>query len=207
MGGVRVVAAIDKFRGTATAAEVPPRCVARRRVPAPSAMRVRWPTAARAPSTRSGGPNRRTTVMGPLGDQVDAEWRLTKRTAVIEMAAASGLALVGGPEGNDPVAASTHGTGELIAAAVEAGANRIIVGVGGSATTDGGFGRVLRAMFPPARLRGIEMVVACDVRTLFVDAAAVFGPQKGATPRRSVAASSSRAPRGDLPRGLRRRRA
>jgi glycerate 2-kinase len=128
-----------------------------------------------------GGPNRRTMVMGPLGDPVDADWRLARRTAVIEMARASGLALVGGPEGNDPIAASTHGTGELIAAALEAGANRLIVGVGGSATTDGGLG-ALRAIFPPTRLRGVEMLVACDVRTRFVDAAEVFGPQKGATP-------------------------
>jgi glycerate kinase len=57
----------------------------------------------------------------------------------------------------------------------------VIVGVGGSATTDGGLGAV-RAIFPPARLRGVELLVACDVRTPFVDAAEVFGPQKGATP-------------------------
>ncbi len=126
-------------------------------------------------------PNRRTIVMGPLGDPVEAEWRLSKRTAVIEMARASGLALVGGAEGNDPIAASTHGTGELVAAAVESGANRVIVGVGGSATTDGGLGAI-RAIFPPARMRGVELLVACDVRTTFVDAAEVFGPQKGATP-------------------------
>jgi glycerate kinase len=99
---------------------------------------------------------------------------------VIEMAAASGLTLVGGPDGNDPMAASTYGTGELILTAVEAGATRVLVGVGGSATTDGGLG-ALRALFPPHRLRGIELVVACDVRTHFVDAAAVFAPQKGAT--------------------------
>ena len=61
-----------------------------------------------------GGRNRTTTVMGPLGDPVDAGWRLSGGTAVIEMARASGLALVGGAEGNDPVAATTYGTGELI---------------------------------------------------------------------------------------------
>ena len=69
------------------------------------------------------------------------------------MAQASGLALVGGPEGNDPVAASTYGTGELIAAAVDAGRRRILVGVGGSATTDGGLG-ALRALYPPAAAPG-----------------------------------------------------
>ena len=89
--------------------------------------------------------------------------------------------LVGGAEGNDPIAASTYGTGELIAAAVERGARVIVVAVGGSATTDGGLG-ALRALYPRQRLRGIDVVVACDVRMPFVDAAEVFGPQKGATP-------------------------
>jgi glycerate kinase len=97
------------------------------------------------------------------------------------MALASGLALVGGPEGNDPVAASTTGTGELVAAAVDAGCRRIVVGMGGSATTDGGLG-ALRALEPLTRLRGIELLVACDVRTPFLDAARVFAPQKGAGP-------------------------
>ncbi len=180
-GDVRVVAAIDKFRGTATAADAAA-AICR------GAATVGWDCDARPMADGGegtldalGGANRRTMVMGPLGDAVDADWRLSRRTAVIEMAHASGLALVGGAEGNDPIAASTHGTGELISAALEAGATRIIVGVGGSATTDGGLG-ALRALFPPARLRGVEMMVACDVRTLFVDAAEVFGPQKGATP-------------------------
>ncbi|MBV6508492.1 MAG: Glycerate 2-kinase [Acidimicrobiales bacterium] len=128
-----------------------------------------------------GGANRSTTVSGPLGDAVDAEWRLSRGIAVIEMARASGLALLGGAEGNDPVAASTYGTGELIAAALDAGAKRIIVGVGGSATTDGGLG-ALRALYPLQRLRGVDLVVACDVSTGFLDAAEVFSAQKGASP-------------------------
>lgn len=127
-----------------------------------------------------GGPNRTTVVTGPLGAPVEAEWRLDGRTAVIEMARASGLELTGGAEHNDPIAASTAGTGELIAAALEAGATRIVVGVGGSATTDGGLA-ALRALQPLGRLRGVELIVACDVRTGFVDAADVFAPQKGAT--------------------------
>ncbi len=94
---------------------------------------------------------------------------------------ASGLELVGGAEGNDPISASTTGTGELISAAVDLGATRVLVGVGGSATTDGGFG-ALRALYPPQRLRGVELLVACDVRTRFVDAARIFAPQKGASP-------------------------
>ena len=128
-----------------------------------------------------GGPNRSTMVMGPLGDPVDAPWRLAKGTAVIEMARASGLQLVGGAAGNDPIAATTYGTGELVAAALDAGARRILVGVGGSATTDGGLG-ALRAIFAPHRLRRVELFVACDVRTRFTEAAAVFAGQKGATP-------------------------
>jgi glycerate kinase len=112
---------------------------------------------------------------------VTAEWRLDDKTAVVEMARASGLELVGGPRGNDPVAASTTGTGQLIAAAVAAGARRVIVGVGGSATTDGGLGAI-RALDPHARLAKVELVVACDVTTTFVDAAEDFAPQKGASP-------------------------
>lgn len=128
-----------------------------------------------------GGRVRRTSVEGPLGAPVTAEWRLDDKTAVVEMARASGLELVGGPRGNDPVAASTTGTGQLIAAAVAAGARRVIVGVGGSATTDGGLGAI-RALDPHARLTKVELVVACDVTTTFVDAAEDFAPQKGASP-------------------------
>jgi glycerate kinase len=112
---------------------------------------------------------------------VEARWRLSGRAAVIEMAQASGMALVGGPEDNDPIAAGTSGTGELIASALGGGARRIFVGHGGSATTDGGL-PALRAVFPVARLRGVELVAAVDVRTTFLDAAEVFGPQKGASP-------------------------
>ena len=75
----------------------------------------------------------------------------------------------------------TAGTGELIARALDHGARRIVVGLGGSATTDGGLGAV-EALPSPARLRTVELEVACDVRTRFVDAAAVFAPQKGASP-------------------------
>jgi glycerate kinase len=127
-----------------------------------------------------GGGNRTTLVSGPLGDPVRAAWRLDGRRAVIEMALASGLELVGGARGNDPVAATTYGTGELIATALDAGARRIIVGVGGSATTDGGLG-ALRAVYPLQRLRGLDLQVACDVRTKFVEAADLFAGQKGAS--------------------------
>src|SRR5437588_161763 len=128
-----------------------------------------------------GGRVRRTAVQGPLGAPVTAEWRLDDRTAVVEMARASGLELAGGPRSNDPVAASTSGTGQLIAAAVAAGARKVVVGVGGSATTDGGLG-ALRALEPHARLAKVDVVVACDVTTTFVEAAEEFAPQKGASP-------------------------
>jgi glycerate kinase len=97
------------------------------------------------------------------------------------MARASGLSLVGGKANNDVIAASTIGTGELIDTALNDGAKRIIVCVGGSATVDGGLGAI-RAIKSAARLRGVEFLVACDVRAKFTDAAKLFGAQKGASP-------------------------
>ncbi len=124
-----------------------------------------------------GGSRRSASVTGPLGGAVTAEWaRLADGTAVIEMARASGLALVEGR--NDPLRASTRGTGELIAAAARGGATRIIVCVGGSATTDGGLAAVEALGWS---LAGLEVVVACDVETTFVAAAEIYGPQKGAS--------------------------
>jgi glycerate kinase len=178
---VHVVAAADKFKGTASATEVVA-AVAR-------AVSAAGATCDEAPMSDGGegfvdalgGANRTLTVSGPLGDPVEAAWRFEHDRAVIEMAAAAGLTLAGGPDHNDPMAASTHGVGELIARAVESGARRVLIGVGGSATTDGGLG-ALRALFPVARYRAVELLVATDVRTTFVDAAEVFAPQKGATP-------------------------
>ena len=176
-----VLAAPDKFRGTATAAEVAA-AIAR------AAEAAGW-TCDQAPVADGGegilealgGAVRHTRVQGPLGEVVDAEWRLLDKTAVIEMARAAGLELVGGPEWNDPLRATTAGVGQLIVAAVAAGARTVVVGAGGSATTDGGQGCV-EAMQPLARFRGVELIVACDVDIPFVPAAEVFAPQKGATP-------------------------
>jgi len=176
-----LIGAPDKFRGTATAPGVAA-AVGR------AAERCGW-TCDRVPVADGGegtlealgGTRRLTVVMGPLGDPVEAGWSLSGTRAVVEMARASGLALAGGAEGNDPVAATTHGTGELIAAAVDAGAREVIVGLGGSATTDGGLGTV-RALQPHHRLRGVELVAACDVSIGFVAAADVFAAQKGASP-------------------------
>ena len=178
---MRVLAAVDKFRGTATAAQV-----------ASAIGHACWelgvdcveaPIADGGEGTLDalGGPNRTTRVTDPLGRPVEAQWRLVGDTAVIEMARASGLSLVGGAKKNDVIAASTIGTGQLIDTALNDGAKRIIVCVGGSATVDGGLGAI-RAIGTPARLRGTEFIVACDVRALFSDAARLFGAQKGATP-------------------------
>ena len=126
-----------------------------------------------------GGSTRTATVTGPLGDPVAAHWGLLPDgTGVVEMARASGLELVTGGMRNDPLRASTRGTGELIAAALRSGARRVIVGVGGSATTDGGLGAVDALGWS---LVGHEVTVACDVATAFLDAATVYAPQKGAT--------------------------
>ncbi|MBV9254819.1 MAG: glycerate kinase [Actinobacteria bacterium] len=176
----RVVACPDKFRGTATATEVA-------RAMAQAARSAGWEAGA-VPLADGGegilevlgGGRRHTRVTGPLGEPVDAEWRSHGDLAIVEMAKASGLVLVGGAEGNDPLRASTIGTGELLAEVLETGATQVIVGMGGSATTDGGLG-CLRALPSKNRLIGVELRVACDVRTHFVDAAGEFGPQKGAS--------------------------
>lgn len=177
---MQIVVAPDKFKGTATAAAAADALAAGLRGLGHHVVCRPMADGGEGTLEALGGANRTTTVTGPLGDPVEAAWRLAGRVAVIEMARASGLGLVGGREGNDPVAASTYGTGELIATAVDAGARHVIVGVGGSATTDGGLG-ALRAMYPLQRYRGITLQVACDVRLRFVDAARVFAPQKGAS--------------------------
>ena len=178
---MRVVAAVDKFRGTATAAEVAAAIGHACWELGHDCVEIAVADGGEGILDALGGPNRTTTVTGPLGDPVDAPWRLHRRVAVIEMALASGLQLAGGAEGNDPMAASTTGIGELIDRALDLNAKRIVVGLGGSATTDGGLGAI-RAITAPHRLRGVELLVACDVTTRFTDAAKVFGPQKGASP-------------------------
>ena len=178
---MRVVAAVDKFRGTATAAEVAAAIGHACWELGHDCVEIAVADGGEGILDALGGPNRTTTVTGPLGDPVETPWRLHRRVAVIEMALASGLQLAGGAEGNDPMAASTTGVGELIDRALDLNAQRIVVGLGGSATTDGGLGAI-RAITAPHRLRGVELLVACDVTTRFTDAAKVFGPQKGASP-------------------------
>jgi glycerate kinase len=165
----------DKFRGTARAAEAAAAIVRAAAAAGWDAEAVPVADGGEGLLDCFGGPNRYAEVTGPLGARVTAGWRLDGSRAVVEMAAASGLALTHGR--NDPMGASTAGTGELIAAAIDAGATLVIVGAGGSATTDGGLGAVdvLRRHAP---LAGV--IVAADVTTPFLDAAEVYAPQKGA---------------------------
>jgi glycerate kinase len=124
-----------------------------------------------------GGEYRTASVSDPLGRPHAARFGLLPDgRGVVEMAQASGLGLVAEDE-RDPWAASTRGTGELIAAAVDAGAATVIVTVGGSATTDGGAG-ALAALDEAGADVALEVV--CDVLTPWEDAPRVFGPQKGA---------------------------
>ena len=150
------------------------------------------------------------TAHDPRGQEIEASFVLVAghrpragATAVIETASASGLGLV--PESErDAFAASSAGTGELIVAAARAGATTIYLGVGGSATTDGGAG-ALRAIEEAGGIGDTRLVVLCDVRTPFQDAARVFAPQKGAGPdevarlSRRLATLARRLPRD--PRG------
>jgi glycerate kinase len=172
----------DKFRGTLTAAEAAARLGRGLRIAGFGEVRE-LPLADGGDGTLDtllaarGGSLRPARVTGPLGEPVDASFGLlTDGTAVVEMARASGLALVAGR--NDALRATTRGTGELIAAAARAGARRIIVAVGGSATTDGGLAAVQALGWS---LAGLDVTVACDVRTRFLDAPRIFGPQKGAS--------------------------
>ncbi|MDT4905081.1 MAG: glycerate 2-kinase [Pseudonocardiales bacterium] len=181
----RVLAATDKFKGTATSAEVGGAVVV-------AAGRLGWAASFIALSDGGdgllevfGGPNRHTQVTGPLADSVRAGWRLDGEHAVLESALASGLVLAGGAQRNNPLTATSRGTGELIDAAATAGAAHILVGLGGVACTDGGAGAV--DAIAPSTLAALEdgsleLTVCCDVLTRYADAAIVFGPQKGATP-------------------------
>ncbi len=126
-----------------------------------------------------GGERRSATVADPLGRAVEADFGLlADGRAVIEMAQASGLWRLAEDE-RDPWRASTRGTGELIAAAVEAGARSVIVAVGGSATADGGAGCI--EALDAAQVE-VAIEVVCDVTTAWEDSPRVFGPQKGAGP-------------------------
>jgi glycerate kinase len=136
------------------------------------------------------------TVTGPLPSmavKAGYAWLEHEKTAVVEMAAASGLPLLR-PEERNPMIATTYGTGELIKAAIEKGAKKILLTVGGSATVDGGVGAaealgwkftISGKIVPPENLKMPEVEVLCDVTNPLCGpngAARVYGPQKGATP-------------------------
>lgn len=213
-----IVLAPDSFKGNLTANEVCAALESGIRTVDPGAKTIAIPLAdggegtARAITTAAGGTFRKTRVRGPLGDPVDAEFGLIRdgSVAVMDMASASGIELVS-RERLDPMAASTYGTGELIRSALEAGVKTIVMGIGGSATVDGGVGMAQALGFevvdeagtPVApggagllrihsvgrsgadpRLQGTEVIVASDVTNPLLGpkgAARVFGPQKGAT--------------------------
>lgn len=215
-GARRVLVAADKFKGSLTAVEVAERVAAGLRRVVPDVLVEALPVAdggdgTVAAAVAAGFERREVRVAGPLGDEVTAAYALRDGTAVVEMAEASGLQRL--PEGVlAPLTSSTYGSGELLRAALDAGARTIVFGVGGSATTDGGAGMLaaLGARFLDAdgepvgpgggglaglasadlsgldpRLSGVELVLASDVDNPLTGpkgAPAVYGPQKGASP-------------------------
>lgn len=219
---MKIVIAPDSFKESLSAMEAASAIEAGLREIFPHADYVKVPVADGGEGTvdalaaATGGQRLVLPATGPLGTQVEAFYGLSgdangERIAVIEMAAASGLELVP-PAERDPLITTSRGTGELIRAALDAGARRFILGVGGSATNDGGAGmlqalgaslfdadgeqigpggaalarlaRIDLSGFDP-RVKDSVFEVACDVSNPLVGpqgASAIFGPQKGATP-------------------------
>lgn len=177
-----ILVAPDSFKGTLTASEVTAAVAAGLRDGGAGAVEL--PVGDGGEGTMDallaalGGERRSARVSDPLGRPVEAEYALIDggERAIVEMARASGLDLVAEGE-RDAFAASTRGTGELIAVAAAAGAREVIVTVGGSATTDGGAGALAALEDAGAAPR---LTVVCDVRTPWELAPRVFAPQKGA---------------------------
>jgi glycerate kinase len=221
---LRVVIAPDKFKGSLDAAAVASALAAGVRDVVADAVCVLIPMADGGDGTvaaflASGARARRVRVTGPVGDPVGATYAREDGTAIIEMAAASGLASL--KSRLEPRRATTRGTGELLRDALDDGATRIVLGIGGSATTDGGAGALaalgarfldeagsvlepvpealsrlaridlegLDARLRPSTSSGqamVDLAVACDVDNPLLGpqgAAAVYGPQKGASPQ------------------------
>ncbi|WP_209497588.1 glycerate kinase [Streptomyces sp. PvR006] len=211
-----VLVAADKFKGSLTAVQVAERVTAGLRRVIPELTVETLPVAdggdgTVAAAVAAGFERREVQVTGPLGEQVTAAFALRDTTAVVEMAEASGLQLL--PAGVfAPLTATTYGSGELLRAALDAGATTLVFGVGGSATTDGGAGmlaalgaRFLDASGAPVgpggapladlatadlsgldpRFASVDLILASDVDNPLTGpkgAPAVYGPQKGATP-------------------------
>jgi len=210
---MHILLACDKFKGTLTSAQVAAELTAPLTAAGHTVSSV--PIADGGDGTvaaalAAGFTARTATVAGPLGHSVEATWAQSGRTAIVELAEASGIALVS-PTRDTALNAGTHGTGEVIAAALDADCTRIVLAVGGSSSTDGGAGMLtaLGARFlndsgqqvPTGglgllevaradltgldrRLRDTEVVLASDVDNPLLGphgAAAVYGPQKGAS--------------------------
>ena len=182
----QVLVAPDSFKGTFSAAEVAAaigRGLERAGLVPPDLCPVAdgGEGTATVLLTQLGGETAGIEATDPLGRPVKAGYVLIEEggTAVVEVAEASGLALVA-PEERDPIAASSHGTGQLIAAAVAGGAQVVLVCVGGSATTDGGKGAI-DAIEEAGGIGSAKIVCLCDVRTPFERAPVEFAPQKGAS--------------------------
>jgi glycerate 2-kinase len=191
---MRVLACPDKFRGTLSAREAAAAIAVGAGLAGCEAIELPLADGGEGTLDVLGGANRTTVVTGPLGDPVEAAWGLENGVALIEAAQACGLTLAGGAERNDPLGATSRGVGELIAAAVDAGAKRVVVAVGGVASTDGGAG----AVDALGGSLSVPVEVACDVAARFLDAADVFAPQKGAT-REQVAVLRERLAGLDVP--------
>jgi glycerate kinase len=212
---LRILLSPDKFKGVLSAPEVARAMAEGVRQVTPGASIKALPVADGGEGTveavvAAGARKVVSCVLGPLGDPVEAAWALLGGTAVVEISAASGLTRVQ-PSGRSALLSDTFGTGQLMLEAMDAGAHRIVLGLGGSASTDGGAGilRALGARFFDAagdqlapggaalvdveridltamdpRLANVAIELCCDVVGPMVGpkgAAAVFGPQKGAS--------------------------
>jgi len=226
---MKIVIAPDSFKGSLTAAQACEAIAAGTALAAPKAEIVCVPMADGGEGTVQslidglGGEYISCDVQDPLGRTVAAVYGITAGgTAVIEMAQASGLTLLSEDE-RDPILTSTYGTGQLILDALERGARDFIMGIGGSATNDGGAGMAqalgyrfydkygedlirgggalsglvrIDASYADPRLRECSFTVACDVENPLLGpdgASAVFGPQKGATPEKVMLLESALA--------------
>ncbi|HET9436012.1 MAG TPA: glycerate kinase [Candidatus Limnocylindrales bacterium] len=213
---MRLLIAPDSFKGSLTSVEVAEALATGWRRVRPDDEIALAPLADGGEGTlaaieAAGGWERRIArTRDPIGRVIQAPWlrSVDGSAAVVELAAASGLSRLG-PGELDPVGATTHGTGDLIRAAIEAGAGHLVVGIGGSATTDGGRG-ILEALGATVsagdgsvslegldpRLGGLRVEVACDVTNPLLGergAAATYGPQKGASPAQVAALDARNA--------------
>lgn len=231
---MKIVIAPDSYKGSVSAVGVAEAMERGVRKVFPEAEVVKMPIADGGEGTvetmieASGGTWVEETVVGPLGEPVKAGWGIMGdgETGVIEMAAASGLPLVGTRK--NPLITTTYGTGELIVSALNRGLKRIIIGIGGSATNDGGVGmaRALGVRFLDAdgkelangggaladlatidvsgidkRIQDVTLLVACDVDNPLcgpTGASFVYGPQKGATPEMVEALDAALANYADI---------